>query len=213
MKHLRSIIILVILIAFGTFIHAESIYRILFLNTPTITINGKLLRKGDTFRGSDIIKWENEKQAMKVLNINTKQQSIIVSQQYTKSKAKSFEEYFVHAQNMSVRNAGTGTPIELKALLDNTFYLLDTLMIETMFKTDEHHYFFISYDYNGEQINKRIHCDNGSFSITPEIFQIDGNPIKPFDTMLRVFYHDTDSGKLTLITDKMKMIFIGNESN
>lgn len=45
-------------------------FQILRLNTPTISIGGKKLKVGDTFKGNGKINWENSKQSVEVKNLN-----------------------------------------------------------------------------------------------------------------------------------------------
>ncbi len=46
-------------------------YEITALNTPSITINGKNLKKGDRFSGTSNIKWVDNKQSMEVKDLST----------------------------------------------------------------------------------------------------------------------------------------------
>ncbi len=43
-------------------------YRIVFLNTPTIKINGKSLKVNDVFHPSASVEWTSPKQAMKIVD-------------------------------------------------------------------------------------------------------------------------------------------------
>ena len=58
------------------------------------------------------------------------------------------------------------------------------------------------------EINKMIPNNNGSFTISQDIFTIDGKSIPPFDTTLSVFYIDKTTGKVTLITEDMAITLI-----
>ena len=95
---------------------------------------------------------------------------------------------------------------ELRQALTDTFYLMDSIHIETPLVTDSLHFFFVTYSYQGERINKRILCKEGTFTLTPEIFSIDGNPVTPFETDLQVYYWNRQKEECLLLTEGMHIV-------
>ncbi len=183
-------------------------YRIVFLNTPTIKINGKSLKVNDIFAPSSSVEWTSPKQAMKIIDTASGEQRLLVASQYQKSKAKNIQSYISGVKHLSSRGIGSSNVVALRATLSDHFFFTDSLKIETDFPTDHQRFFYISYTYNGEEINKMIPNDNGSFTISQDIFTIDGKPIPPFETTLSVFYLDETTGKVTLITEDMAITLI-----
>ena len=183
-------------------------YRIVFLNTPTIKINGKSLKVNDVFHPSAYVEWTSPKQAMKIVDTASGEQRLLIASQYQKSKAKNIQSYISGVRHLSSRGIGASNIVALRATLSDHFFFTDSLKIETDFPTDNHRFFYISYTYNGKEINKMIPNSNGSFTISQDIFTIDGKPIPPFDTTLSVFYIDKTTGKVTLITEDMAITLI-----
>ena len=86
-----------------------------------------------------------------------------------------------------------------------THFLIDTIEVATAIPTDANRFFYISYDYRGEEINKRITNSNGHFFITSDIFTIDGKPVPPCDVTLSLFYFDKTKQRVSLVTDKFNL--------
>ena len=58
-------------------------YKVLFVNDANLTYNnGKAVKVGDTFSDVDAIKWQKDKQAVKVFNLTTKKQMLMLGKQY-----------------------------------------------------------------------------------------------------------------------------------
>lgn len=187
----------------STAITAAADYRIIFLNTPSIRINGRELKINDIFHPSSQVEWNSPRQAMKIADTRTGEQKLLVASQYQKSKARTIENYISGVKHLSSRGIGASNAVALRARLTDHFFFTDSLRIETGFPTDHHRFFYISYVYNGEEINKMIPNENGAFTITKDIFTIDGKAIPPFEATLTVNYLDETTGKVTLVTDSM----------
>lgn len=203
---LRVIIFVVVLMC-SSALPAQT-YKILMLNTPTITIGGAERRVNDTFDAKAKVEWSSPRQAMKVLDMAKASQRLIVAEQFSKSKVQTIKEYITKNNHLSTRDGRLDNPIALGRHLTDTFYLADSINVRTEMPTDSKRFFYISFIYGGEEINKRVDCSDGAFSITRDIFSIDGKAIPPFDTYLSVYYLDTAAEKLTLITDKMRVELI-----
>ena len=58
-------------------------YKVLFVNDAKLTYNnGKTVKVGDTFTDVNSIKWQKDKQAVKVFNLTTKKQMLMLGKQY-----------------------------------------------------------------------------------------------------------------------------------
>lgn len=199
----KTITALTILIA--TFLTAGADnFKILYLTTPSITIGGKTYRTGDTFAGNATISWATPRQAMKVLNTATKKQSLVVAEKYKDSK--DLNSYFVQSRQLSTRRGELINTMELGIVLGEPHYMLDSIAVNTSLPVDRNRFFFASYDYNGETINKKLACKDGELIFDRTLYSIDGKEIKPFDVTLSVWYMDRTAGNRTLVTDKMTII-------
>lgn len=202
---MKKVIFLIVAFAISAVLKAER-YKIIAMNTPSVEIGEKEFVKGDTISDIHDINWKAPREAIKVLNLATRKQELVVSENYTRYKSNSLGDYLSKTKHLSTRNGKMGNVVEIGAHLSDTFYLDDSITIETDMPTDKLRYFFISYDYGGEEINKRIPCADGDFTVSDDIFMIDGKAIRPFETTLSVYYADEEKGTVTLVSDKMHIV-------
>lgn len=199
--HLQKAIIALVLSSIPFTINSS--LRIIFINTPSITIGGKKLHVDDSFSEDAKIIWDNPRQAMKVVDSATGRQRLLTASQLKKNGANTVKDFLKGKKHLATR-AGASIP-DLRASLSSEFILLDSIRIDTSVPIDENRFFFISFPFNGESINKRIENHPGFFLITRDIFKIDGNPIDPFDTDITVYYMDKNDGNMTVVTESMHL--------
>ena len=183
--------------------HAD--YRILFLNTPSIVIGGKVLKVDDTFAGDAIIKWTSPKQAMRVLNTATGEQRVFVADDFSKANANSLQAYLSRTKRLSTDSAGAPAIASLAAYLNNRFYPLDRLDIATGVPTDARHYFFITYNFNGEEITKAVPNVDGTFTLTLSTFYFTGRKASD-EVVVKVYYYDKDADRVTPVCENMRIV-------
>lgn len=206
MKRRKSILALLFTTAVISLQAQIDNWRILFLNTPEIVINGNTLHQGDTFQDPGHINWSAPRQAMKVMNLSTRKQRLLVSEQFAKAKAHTLKEFLKGEKSLFTRQGILTTLTEINDYLSDTFYLADSIIVATTLPTDNTHYFYASYLYQGECINKRLYTHRGEFVITPALYTIDGTAIPPFDITLKVYYYDTSKESATLLSDRMQIL-------
>lgn len=203
---MRKYLMLLVAMVMPALIWAED-YKILYLTTPSISIGGKTCKVGDSFRDDSDISWESPRQAMKVVSKSDGKQHLIVSGQFAKARAKSLKSYLVASKDLSTRRGELINTMELGLALTDTFYLLDEIEILTPIETDgTTKFFYATYDYNGEKINKKLAKDGQELIFGHDLFSIDGKTVDPFDVTLEVWYVDTEKNCRTLITDAMVII-------
>jgi len=186
---------------------ARADYRILFLNTPTIVIGGKALKVNDTFEAGATIKWSVARQAMKVLDTQTGERRVFVADDFSKAKASSLQAYLSKTKSLSTDGPGMSPFSSLASYLNNDFYLLDALDIETGVPTDSRHYFFITYKDKGHELTKAVPNNNGIITLTPGVFYFNGS--MPSDHIrVKVYYYDKNADKVTTVCDKMNIIVL-----
>lgn len=206
MNRLASLLAVALLAAISFAARAD--YKILFLNSPDITIGSQQLRVGDSFAPGAAIQWSQPQQAMKVLDSETGHQRLVVAEQYTRSRVDNLARFFAQTRHLSSRDGAPDNPISLGAALNGTFFFTDTLEVATAMPTDADRFFYVSYVYNGEEINKLVPCNDGTFSISSEIFTIDGKAIPPFRTFLTVYYLDRTAEQVIMVTDRMEIVLL-----
>lgn len=85
-------------------------YKIVRLNTPTITIGGKSLKVGDVFSGTNDIQWTDARQAMEVRDVETGNLYVFSEKVFrSKGAARSIADFFLRTSQASSRDAA-GSP-------------------------------------------------------------------------------------------------------
>lgn len=181
-------------------------YKILYITTPEISIGGKILKVGDEFSENAPIEWTTPRQAVKVLNLSDNTQKLIVAEKYKKTDSKNLKSYLLAEQQLSTRKGVALSTLELGLVLNDTFYLLDPVMVETKLPIDGSHFFFVTFEYNGETINKKLESQEDFLIFDNSLFSIDGNPVPPGDLEMSVWYMDLENQNRTLVTDCMTLI-------
>ena len=183
--------------------------KILFLNTPTINIGGKNLKVGDTFDDAAIIKWQSAKQAMKVQNLTTKKQQLIAARQA--QGTQSLKDFFSKTNHLSTRGDGLMGVEGLEEFLNNTFYLLDPIIIKSMLETNEKSYFVATFKIGNELKKVKLSGSADSFTIDSNIFKGLDAASLPEEIHVSIYYHDDGEDEDELISDKMVIVPITND--
>lgn len=150
-------------------------YKILQMNTPSVKIGNKLYKTGDVFPDSDPISWANDKQAIKAMNLSTKQIKLFAAKVFKDIEAKSIKDYFLKNSHLSTRG-GVVTFSDLTEELSDTIYLYESVQIESPVKIDSISSYLISYEQNGIKKWRTLMSTDMYFYISRELFgeNIDG---------------------------------------
>lgn len=108
-------------------------YRILFINSSTINIGDKELKKGDVFSDKEIINWKSKDMAIKVMNLKSHKVLVLSAQEKTASENKCLADYLMQNMRLSSRDLA-------EDLCDSEEYLLDSLLIQKADNADVSHY-------------------------------------------------------------------------
>lgn len=168
-KYFYIILFAVVLSSFPQTLSADT-YRILFLNTESIKINGNNLTVGCTFNSNDNITWNNESQAVKVMNLTSNKIMVLTSKDFTNRNSHSIDSYLIYTEHLSTRDAKNGYN-------NSTMYMLDEISIPNFGNNRYAENIFIKFTtYRGPK-KVRLNLDsNGDLIIPREIF---GNITKP----------------------------------
>lgn len=173
----------------------DDIYKILFINTPSIKIGGKNLTKGDEFASSAIINWSSNKQAMRVVSLSTNRQIVLTPK--AASGKKTLASYLKAEKNLSTRPGFPASIPALRQVIPANIQLLDRYEISTSVPIDSERFFFASYIKDGETINKKLpSLPNEGFYIDRTLWEIDGVSYPPSSTVVSIHYYDVPSNKI-----------------
>ncbi|MBQ3522787.1 MAG: hypothetical protein IJA38_08135 [Bacteroidales bacterium] len=168
-KYFYIILFSVVLSFFPQTLSADT-YRILFLNTESIKINGNNLTVGCTFNSNDNITWDNESQAVKVMNLSSNKIMVLTSKDFTNKNSHSIDSYLIYTEHLSTRDAKNGYN-------NSTMYMLDEISIPNFGNDRYAENIFVKFTtYRGPKKVRLSIDSNGNLIIPREIF---GNITKP----------------------------------
>ena len=122
-KKILSAFLFLLLFSFS-FLYADD-YKILFVNSKNIKIGDKTAVTGLTFKDTDKIKWNNDKQHMRVRNLTTHKTYLISKSQFEEGKPSTIHHLFV-TKRLSTRDWGNTAEI-----ISSPILMLDTLLVPT----------------------------------------------------------------------------------
>jgi hypothetical protein len=170
---------------------AQDSLKITFLNPSPVVIGGKEYRKGDLFLSSEKpVLLPN--QVMKVFDTATGKVKVITDALLAKSGNKTVWAYLTDNKRLSSRDP-----------FNRTFGLFERISLKGELPVDSVNYYFVSYEHNGEQINKRLPTDSTNIVLDHSIFTIDGNTQTPFDTKLKLSYYNAETKKGKVLSNKL----------
>lgn len=164
-------------------------YKILFLNSDRILINGKPAKIGDVFNDKAVIKWSQERQAIKAINTKTNKRYLFVAR-LSEGKELTVEQILTRNMHLSTHEDATTTDniIQLKSELEDSYDLLDTIEVSTKLKQDNSHFFLCTYQYGNTKFVKKLKCDKERLVIDKNIFWVDGKKLDPRDIVISISY-------------------------
>ena len=204
---------LILLICLGMWLSYASAdnYKVLFVNDATLSYNnGKKVKVGDTFTDVNAIKWQKDKQAVKVFNLTTKKQMLMLGKQYIRQTGM---DALISSKRLSTNDFMDDAPKtiyeKLGSVFDNQYDLLDPIEVHSDVQLNEKYYFQATYKYGDTMITKKLKSKNGNTVILDKtIFEIDGKKLGPRDIELSIEYVNTDVGLPIFVKDGIEVTYI-----
>lgn len=188
-------------------------YKVLFINDATLTYNnGKHVKVGDTFTDVNTIKWQKDKQAVKVFNLTTKKQMLMLGKQYMR---KTGMEALISSKRLSTNDfmdtSDTPKTIyeKLGSVFDSQYDLLDTIELPADVELNDKCYFQATYKYGDTILTKKLKSKNGNTVILDKsIFEVDGKQLGPRDITLSIEYVNNDEELPIFVKDGIEVTYI-----
>ncbi len=213
-------IILILCVWLTGLAHAQTYTVIHSMGKIYDTASGKYLSKGMRIDESAKLKFESTGAKAAVLSSS---RGRFVIQQGATTTDKGELAYALSSVlspargKLSTRAGGINNKLDFEkkfageavAILGNTFKVA---VSPSAYPMDESHFFYASYLYNGEEINKKLSNEGDSLVVdVPTFYAIDGKPIDPSATSeAKLFYFDAAKEESTLITP-LTFVVIGGE--
>lgn len=144
-------------------------YKILQMNMPSVKIGKQICKVGDTFPDADPIMWSNDKQAIKAMNLTSKQIKLFAAKVFKDIEAKSIKEYYLKNNHLSTRG-GIISFSDLTEELSDTIYLYDVVQVESPVMIDSLSSYLISYVQNGEKKWRTLMSTDEHFFFSRDLF-------------------------------------------
>ena len=175
----RMFLFILFSVAFVTS-HADK-FQVLRVNTSSdILIDGKICTKGDIFSDASRVAWKRKYQAIEAVNLKTYDivTFAVLENDKKTGRIKDYDvnkenqgkdSYYVKTHHLSTR-AGISTLSDLSKYLQGTFYLMDTIYIESPVPLINTRYYYITYQQKGETVKKRLQSDENTVIIDRSLF-------------------------------------------
>lgn len=184
-------------------------YKILYLNSNQIKINGKPAKVGQNFNEKAVITWSEDRQAMKVIETNSHVRYLMVARLSEGNELTAFQ-ILTRNKHLSTHDdsATANNIMQLKAALSNNYDLLDAIEIPTKLKQDNSHYFLCTFQYGDTKLIKKLTGNNNMLVIDKTIFLVDGERLEQRDIKISISYVDGNPETPIFIKRNIELVVI-----
>ena len=212
---LQIITLLVLVFSHFSMLHADD-YKVLFTNSKDVLIDGKKVQVGATFNDKSVITWTKgvERQAIKAVNTKTNKMCLFVSQSMEKNSLTAYEILTAnkHLSTHTPYQEGMdiSIPIKLRKSFEETYELLDTLVIDSKVKLPSSLSLIATYTYGDTRVSKTLKTTDGQIIIDHQLFTVNGKALQPRDVNLNIDLYNKNDGMYTFIKADVQLLVIPN---
>ena len=187
--------------------------KILFVNTKTINIGGKTLKRGSVFDEKDVIAWSSPNQAIKVEVLATKKVMVMTAKKI--KKEKTIADYYLKSNKLSTRGSNYSDDVlyedeKFDTALNDTCYLWDSINYVSWLPTDDDNYFYLKYKIQGCEFVKKLNGNNFQLQLDDIFPGRDSQRNTPKQLTVEVWYHSSTPRK-EVFQEKWNIEFIDKE--
>ena len=187
--------------------------KILFVNTKTINIGGKTLKRGSVFDEKDVIAWSSPNQAIKVEVLATKKVMVMTAKKI--KKEKNIADYYLKNNKLSTRGSNYSDDVlyedeKFDTALNDTCYLWDSINYVSWLPTDDDNYFYLKYKIQGCEYVKKLNGNNFQLQLDDIFPGRDSQKNTPKQLTVEVWYHSSTPRK-EVFQEKWNIEFIDKE--
>ena len=170
MEKTRRFLFLTLAIVLTAVSVAGKTYQIKFLNTPTIKINNKEAKVGDSFDENAIVTWDNDQQAMRVISSDNHVYTV-AALNFKKTKSVRFRDCIAYKDKNSTRGGIRQINSLIKKTINsgNPHIMLDELVIDFSSiedMPDMEGLYIVPLDKNNETAPIQVSISDGRMSIS-----------------------------------------------
>lgn len=193
---------LLVFLCFCLQLHAED-FKILQMNTSSIKIGTAQCKPGDVFSDEDEIFWTNEKQAMKAMNLKTRETRLFVAKEFSRARATNVKDFFLKENHLSSRD-GIYSFTSLAEKLQETVYLYDIVSINSPVELDSLSSYVVSYG-GGQKKWCTLMSTRKTFYLSRELFSEVSDET---EFILTLYFRRKNQPKDYLITSDLHVVLL-----
>lgn len=207
---MKAIISFVLMVLFVINVYGQDNFKVIKVNgTIVLKDKGTSLETGTVFSEKEDLLFRSDDASAAVIN-SKRGRLILTSNSHDLSNAKS--NFLPPMYNISSRGGALINLIDIQNHFAGKYVVLEKLKIEinkSNFPMDNDHFFYLSYTYKGEEINKKLEYAGDTLILDKKsLLTVDGNPIpSPDNTKIRLFYR---KGSESLRISEFDLIFPDN---
>jgi len=204
---MKSILASIVMVFSFAALQGQENFKVIKVNgTIVLREKGVYLETGTVFSEKEDLLFRTDDAVAAVMNPG-KGRLILTSKSHNLSAASS--NYLPSMYNISSRGGSLINIIDLQNNFSGKYVVLGKQKIEIErknFPMNENNFFFLRYQYKGEEINKKLSFSDDTLIIDKKaLFTVDGNPIpSPDNTAIRLFYR---KGSESIEINKFDLIF------
>lgn len=199
-------LILLLLIALVQVVDGK-IFEIIYINTPTITINGAPKKVGDRFDDKAKIKWASESQAMEVIS-DDNQIYTISPKLLKKLKKKNWTDCLTRIETLGTRNGVLMSVDDHRELFEGYHVLIRVCRFKVGWPVDDNSYFVASTNAPDKKISFKIPTAGDEIALTRELLAPLLENENVDELSLTIEYIETEYNMSTLLTEAMNLIIV-----
>jgi hypothetical protein len=162
-------------------------YKVLDMNSEDIWIGGHRVKRGMEFNDKSLVFWK-ERDAMRVINMKTKRQALMVANARNTSNQTVYEILTSNC-HLSTHKGSDNDPIHVQLCrrFENEYALMDSIMVSVKgLDMPAESYIVASYEYDGEYIIKRLDIRKGHIIFDRTLFNDGQRKLQPRDILLTI---------------------------
>ncbi len=184
-------------------------YKVLFVNDANLKYrDGRTVKKGDIISDANTIKWEKERQAVKVINQSTKRMALFTGKNWVRAKGSGALVYIKHS---STQAGDDNIYAKLFNIFDSQYELMDMIEIPTDIEQSDECYFTASYMYGDTKLMKKLAHKDSNVIIDLSLFNIEDKKLEPRDVQLSIEYVNEKEMKTISVRDNVDIFIIPAE--
>lgn len=199
-------LILLLLLALVQVVGGKT-FEIIYINTPTIMINGVPKKVGDRFDDKAKIKWASESQAMEVIS-DDNQIYTLSPKLLKKLKKKNWIDCFGRIETLGRRNGNLVSVDDHRELFEGYHVLVRACRFKVGWSVDDNSYFVASTNAPDKKISFKIPAAGDEIVITRELLAPILENENVDELSLTIEYVETEYNMSTLLTAAMNLIIV-----